>query len=174
MQKKMRIHDVPNISKEMKALYKKFLDSGDFAGILPDIDSFLNKYPYYREAIIFKARALMAIGRDNEALRHIKMAKRVEKAGLIGRFDEAEIYLRKKRKDDSINTYIQALEAYASELEDGIRDYLLCCNPETSDQIKEITCKALAEFFDNKFEYDSFEKLREKMNFLKDKMSYSY
>lgn len=57
----MRIKDAPNLSKEMKSLYGKFLDSGSFEEILPHIDAFIEKHPSYTEAIIFKARALMAI-----------------------------------------------------------------------------------------------------------------
>ena len=51
-----RVTDVPNISKEMKAIYGKFMDSGDFEEALPHIDAFLGKYPNYTEALVFKAK----------------------------------------------------------------------------------------------------------------------
>jgi len=53
-----RITYMPNISKEMKEIYGKFWGplNGNFMAILPIIDSFLEKYPYYTEALIFKAR----------------------------------------------------------------------------------------------------------------------
>ncbi len=142
-----RISDTPNISKEMKALYKKFWKTGDFVAILPHIDAFLSKYPHYREAMIFKARSLMAIGRNNEALRCIKMAKRVDEFGLIGRFDEAEIYLKKRKKEETIETYINAVKAYATELQNGIDSYTLSCNPDSGEKLKELTRQALSDFF---------------------------
>jgi hypothetical protein len=43
----MRINDAPNLSKEMKALYGKFLDSSNFEEILPHIDAFIEKHPPY-------------------------------------------------------------------------------------------------------------------------------
>lgn len=142
-----RITDTPNISNEMKALYKKFWKTGDFVEILPHIDAFIAKYPYYREALIFKARSLMAIGRNNEALRCIKAAKRIDQFGLIGRFDEAEIYLKKQKKDESIETYVNAVKAYATELQNGIDSYTLSCNPDSRERLKELTRQALSDFF---------------------------
>src|ERR1039457_4039861 len=97
-----RITDVPNTSKEMQKIYDKFWDvSGDFRTLLPRIDDFLQKYPNYTEALVLKARSLMGIGRNSEALKCLKMAKRVDKWRLIGRFDEAEIYLEKKKNEES-------------------------------------------------------------------------
>ncbi|MBI5657058.1 MAG: hypothetical protein HZC44_09720 [Geobacter sp.] len=142
-----RITDIPNISNEMKALYEKFWETGDFIGILPHIDAFLSKYPFYREALIFKARSLMAIGRNNEALRCIKMAKRIDEFGLIGRFDEAEIYLKKRKKDESIETYVEAVKSYATELQNGIDSFALSCNPENRERLKTLTRQALSDFF---------------------------
>lgn len=142
-----RITDIPNITNEMKALYDKFWETGDFVQILPHVDAFLVKYPYHREALIFKVRALLALGRNNEALRHIKMANRVDKFGLIGRFDEAEIYLRKSKKDESIETYVDAVKSYATELQNGIDSFALSCNAESRERLKELTRQALSDFF---------------------------
>lgn len=168
-----RITDIPNISNEMKALYEKFMDTGSFVEVLPHIDEFLAKYPYYREALIFKARSLMAIGRNNEALRFIKMAKRIDKYGLLGRFDEAEIYLQKKRKEETIETYVDAVQSYATELKNGIDSYALSCNSESRDRIKELTQQALAEFFLNDFENSPFKKLLSEMNKIKEKLEFN-
>ena len=168
-----RITDIPNISNEMKALYEKFWETGDFVEILPHIDAFLSKYPYYREALIFKARSLMAIGRNNEALRCIKMAKRIDEFGLIGRFDEAEIYLKKRKKDESIETYVNAVKAYATELQNGIDSYTLSCNPGNRERLKELTRQALSDFF-LKADGDvtPFERLASEVSSLKDQLEF--
>lgn len=168
-----RITDIPNISNEMKALYQKFWVTGDFVEILPHIDAFLVKYPYYREALIFKARALMALSRNNEALRCIKMAKRVDKFGLIGRFDEAEIYLKKKKKEESIETYVDAVKSYATELQNGIDSYALSCNSGSRERLKELTRQALSDFFLNVHEDDTpFEKLACEISKIKDELEF--
>ncbi len=155
-----RITDFPNISKEMKALYRKFMRSGNFEEIMPHIDKFLNKYPYYTEALIFKARALMALGRNNDALKCIKIAKRINKLQLIGRFDEAEIYLEKRKNADSIKAYVDAVKAYAIELKDGMDSYYLCCNSESKKKIRSLTQKALADFFAHDEKNKPFDKLQ--------------
>ncbi|MBK5275340.1 MAG: hypothetical protein JJE30_09855 [Desulfuromonadales bacterium] len=167
-----RITDIPNISSEMKVLYGKFIDSGSFVETLPHIDAFLDKYPYYREALIFKARALMALGRNNDALRCIKMAKRIDKFGLIGRFDEAEIYLQKKKKEQSIETYVDAVKSYATELKNGIDSYTLSCKSESRDRVKELTRQALTEFFLNDIENNPFEDLLTELGQIKDEMEF--
>jgi tetratricopeptide (TPR) repeat protein len=127
-----RISDTPNISKEMKAIYGKLLDKkGTFEAVLPLHDTFLEKYPYYTEALVFKARALMGLRRDSEAMKYLKMAKKIDKWRFIGRFDEAEIYLEKRKNEESIHAYVEAVRAYAVELKNGIDGYLLCCNSES-------------------------------------------
>ena len=157
-----RITDIPNISKEMLELYAKIIGLyGNFKAALPLIDAFLEKYPNYHEALIVKAQALMAIGRNSDALRYIKMAKRVDKRRLIGCFDEAEIYLEKKKVGISVETYVNAVRAYAIELKDGIDSYLICCKSEGRDKIKELTRQALTEFFDHNEENKPFEKLHD-------------
>ncbi len=168
-----RVTDVPNISKEMKAIYGKFIESGNFEEALPHIDAFLEKYPNYTEALVFKARALMALGRNNEALKCLKMAKRADKWRLIGRFDEAEIYLDKKKTEDSIKKYVEAIEAYATELKNGIDGYLLCCNPEARERIEEHTRSVLTEFFLKDTENAPFERLLAEISKIKDKLEYT-
>lgn len=168
-----RVTDVPNISKEMKAIYGRFMDCGNFEEVLPHIDAFLEKYPNYTEALVFKARALMALGRNNEALKCLKMAKRADKWRLIGRFDEAEIYLDKKKTEDSIKKYVEAVEAYATELKNGIDGYLLCCNPETRERIEELTRSALTEFFLKDTKNTPFERLLAEISKLKDELEYT-
>jgi len=168
-----RVTDVPNISKEMKAIYGKFMDSGNFEEAMPHIDAFLEKYPNYTEALVFKARALMALGRNNEALKYLKMAKRADKWRLIGRFDEAEIYLEKKKTEESIKKFVEAVEAYATELKNGIDCYYLCCNPEIRERIEELTRSALTEFFSKDTENTPFEKLLAEVSKIKDELEYT-
>jgi tetratricopeptide (TPR) repeat protein len=164
-----RISDIPNTSKEMQKIYEKYWDiSGDFRTFLPHIDDFLQKYPYYTEALVLKARSLMGIGRNNEALKCLKMAKRIDKWRLIGRFDEAEIYLEKRKNEESIKAYVEAVKAYAVELKNGMDSYQLCCNSESREKLKEITQQALADFFANDEENKPFEKLLDSFMQIKD------
>jgi hypothetical protein len=168
-----RITDTPNISKEMQAIYRQLRDSnGNFEAILPLLDKFILKYPYYTEAIIFKARALMAVGRNAEAHKYIKMVTRIDKWRLNGRFDEAELLLEKKKKEVSLDIYVGAVKAYATELKEGIDSYLICCNHESQDKIRELTQKALTEFFAQGTENDSFKKLLDDLIKIKNKIEH--
>ena len=124
----MKISDVPNISAEMDRLYEKYFeDPANATAILPLVDDFLAKYPTYTEALVFKARMLMVIGRNGEALLCLKAAKKIDRWLLVGRFDEAEIYLKKNKPEEALEIYINAIKAYASELSDGIDEFLLSC-----------------------------------------------
>lgn len=154
----------------MKKLYRQFWRTGNFEDILPHIDKFLDKYPYYTEALIFKARALMALNRNNEALKYIKIACRVDKLHLIGRFDEAEIYLEKKNNKESIEAYVEALKAYAVEMKDGMDGYLLCCNSDSKKKIRKLTQTALRDFFAHDEKNRPFEKLQKSLVQLKNKL----
>lgn len=153
----------------MQKIYDKFWNlSGDFRTLLPHIDEFLQKYPNYTEALVLKARSLMGIGRNNEALKCLKMAKRVDKWRLIGRFDEAEIYLEKRKNEESIKAYVEAIKAYAVELKNGMDSYQLCCNSESKEKLKELTQQALADFFAQDEENKPFEKLLDSFMKMKD------
>jgi tetratricopeptide (TPR) repeat protein len=164
-----RITDAPNISKEMQKIYDMFWDvSGDFKTLLPYIEEFLQKYPNYTEALILKARSLMGIGRNNEALKYLKMARRIDKWRLIGRFDEAEIYLEKRKNEESIKAYVEAVKAYAVELKNGMGSYQLCCNSESKQKLKELTQVALTDFFAHDEENKPFEKLLDRLIEMKD------
>lgn len=168
-----RITDTPNVSKEMQTIYKKLWDSnGNFKALLPDIDAFLDKYPIYTEALVFKARALMALGRNGDALRCIKIAKRIDKWRLIGRFDEAEIFLEKRKKELSVTMYVDTVKAYATELRDGIDGYLSCCSTEVEDRIKKLTKESLIEFLFNDGQDESFKKLQNSLLEMQDKMEH--
>ena len=168
-----KISDIPNISKEMKAIYGKLLEKkGSFEGVLPLLDAFLEKYPHYPEALVFKARALMGLGRDSEAMKYLKMAKKVDKWRLIGTFDQAEIHLQKRKNEESIKVYVEAVKAYATELKNGIDSYLLCCNSENAEEIRALTQEALMEFFANDDENKPFEKLTTEFMKMKDGFHY--
>lgn len=96
------------------------------------------------------------------------MAKRIDKWRLIGRFDEAEIYLEKRKNEESIKSYVEALKAYAAELKNGIHGYLLCCNAESREKLDGLTQAALAGFFAHDEENKPFDKLLDKFMEMKD------
>lgn len=168
-----RITDIPNVTKDMQAVYEKFMDSGgNFKDLLPHIDAFLEKYPYYVEALVLKARAFMALGRNADALKCLKMAKRADRWNLTGRFDEAEIFLGRNKKDESIAAYVAAVKAYATELKSGIESYLLSYDQESGDRIHAHTLLTLTDFFAHDEENRPFETLRDELEKLKDKLKH--
>jgi len=143
----MKISDVPNISAEMDQLYEKYFEyAANATAILSLVDDFLAKYPTYPEALVFKARMLMVIGRNGEALRCLKAAKKIDRWLLVGRFDEAEIYLWKNKPEAALEIYINAIRAYACELSDGIDEFLLSCNKESESIIRRKTKEALRKY----------------------------
>jgi tetratricopeptide (TPR) repeat protein len=143
----MKISDVPNISAEMDRLYEKYFEAdANATAILPLIDDFLSKHPTYPEALVFKARMLMVIGRNGEALRCLKAAQKIDRWLLVGRFDQAEIYLKKNKPEVALEIYINAVKAYASELSDGLDEFLSSCNNESKSIIKRKTKEALTKY----------------------------
>lgn len=168
-----RISDIPNITKEMKAIYGKiWASNGNFKAILPLLDKFLKKYPYYTEAWVLKARALMGIGRNAEAMRCLKTAKRIDEWKLIGRFDEAEIYLEKRKQEESIKIYVDAVKAYAVELKNGLDGYHLCLDSKRKAKIVKLTKKALNDFFTNDDKNRPFERLKKEFTKMKSEFRY--
>jgi hypothetical protein len=96
------------------------------------------------------------------------MASRVDKWRLVGRLDEAEILLDKKKNQESVEKYVESVKAYATELKNGIDSYLLGCNSENGDKIRNLTRTALAEFFLNDSDNQPFEKLLADVSEIKD------
>ncbi|NJL58529.1 MAG: hypothetical protein HC887_01645 [Desulfobacteraceae bacterium] len=104
---------------------------------------------------------MMGIGRNSDALRYIKMAKRADKWRLIGVLMKQKSICKKRKSDDSVESYVNAVKAYAIELKEGIDVFLLCCKSEGSDKIKELTRQSLTEFFVHDEENKPFEKLHD-------------
>jgi tetratricopeptide (TPR) repeat protein len=159
-----RLSDIPPIAKEMQSIYGAFLDSGgDFENTLCLLDDFLEKYPHYTEALVLKARALIAVGRRGDALKCLKMAKRIDKWNQNGRFDEAELYLERTNTDKSYETFVQAVKSYATDLKDGIDNFLLCCNSGNRNKIEAMTRKVLSQFFEKETDIKIFDQLQARL-----------
>ena len=90
----------PNLSEIFNnEVYKKYFDEGgNVQTALSLVNSFLNKYPYYPEAIIFKARMLIVAGELEHALEYLKIAKKIDKWRVVYSFDIAEILYKKGEK----------------------------------------------------------------------------
>jgi len=156
----MKISEVPNISAEMDRLYDKYFEADANANaILPLIDDFLTKYPTYPEALVFKARMLMVIGRNSEAQRYLKAARKIDRWFLIGRFDEAEIHSIHNKSESALEIYINAIEAYMTQLSQGIDNFLSSCDRESTKIIERKTKEALVKYLTEGQDSSVFEDL---------------
>jgi hypothetical protein len=62
----MKKKDSPDISEKFQKVYQKFFEiGGEPKKAIKIIDKFLENEPYYPEALIFKARMLLALGKNN-------------------------------------------------------------------------------------------------------------
>ncbi len=145
----MKTNSFPNTSKKFQNIYNRFFEiNGDPKKAIMLIDKFLKEEPYYPEALIFKARMLLALGKNNEAIKIIELAEKQDKWRLIGKFDKAEAYLEKGETEHSISEFISAIKSYQTEIKNGIESYLLSIvNQRNSNKIKEKVFECLALFW---------------------------
>ncbi|PIE55922.1 MAG: hypothetical protein CSA34_06430 [Desulfobulbus propionicus] len=145
----MKTNSFPDASRKFQNIYNKFFEiNGDPKEAIKIIDKFLKEEPYYPEALIFKARMLLALGKNNEAIKIIELAEKQDKWRLIGKFDKAEAYLEKGETEHSISEFINAIKCYQYEVKNGIESYLLSIvNQKESNKIKEKVLACLALFW---------------------------
>jgi len=97
----MQLKDYADLSQIFNnEIYKKYFDAGgNVQTALSSVNSFLEEYPCYPEAIIFKARMLIVEDKIDDTLEYLKIAERIDKWRVAYSFDIAEIYIKKvKRK----------------------------------------------------------------------------
>lgn len=90
------------------------------------VNEFLGQYPYYSEALVFKARMLIALSRDEEALEVLHTVKRIDERRIDYAFDEAEILYRFGRKFEAIQIIRSASEFLLKEALEGVENFLIC------------------------------------------------
>ena len=143
--------DSPNISKKFQKVYEEFFEiNGDPKLAIKLIDNFLKDVPHYPEALIFKARMLIALGKNDKALKVIQSAEKYDKWRLIGKFDKAEAYLEKNDKNKSIAAFINAITLYQDELQNGIDAFFLSfADSKEADKLKEKVFNYLSSYWEN-------------------------
>jgi hypothetical protein len=87
-------------------------------------DAFLARYPLYAEAHRFKAGMLLAKGRGREALRCLKVARRIDDWKIYG-FDEAEANYGIGRIDEAIRGLTAQIESLLDQIQFGTHVFLM-------------------------------------------------
>jgi hypothetical protein len=136
----------PKISKELRAIYKKYFDSGaDPSYGIELIDQFLINYPYYTEAILFKARMLIAMDKFKEAAKYINLIKILDEWSTSYIYDEAEL-LSHHDENIAIDYICQKLKLIIDSMSAGIRDFLIATNPDKRNEYKKKICADLIKY----------------------------
>jgi tetratricopeptide (TPR) repeat protein len=133
----VKLTDYPPLSHKFKQVYKKYFanNADPFEG-LKFVDDFLTKYPYYPEALVFKARMLIALSKNKEALQCLKAAQKIDEWRVIYAFDQAEILMQRDRQDEAIDCVWSAITSLLKEAMRGTSDYLLSINCSSDDRKK--------------------------------------
>jgi len=130
----MKLLDYPNLSNKFNKVYKKYLDHGADPQVgLNAVAIFLKKYPLYSEALIFKARMLIVLSKNKEAISYLKAAQKIDRWKVTSVFDEAEILYQWGKKEEAFQAVWRAVESIIGEATSGVENYLLSTNISTKD-----------------------------------------
>ncbi len=153
----MESSEYPYLSNLFKKnVYKKYFDCGGDPdkGILL-ADAFLDSWPYYPEALVFKARMLIVKGENEEASEFLKAARRIDEWRINYLFDEAEILYKAGRKSDASKCLRTAVESLLKEGLRGVKNFLLSvdhCETETRDTADRAIRKEMIRFLSDESE----------------------
>jgi len=141
-----KIHE---ISKQFQEVYDYYFENnGSPESAIERVNIFLKKYPYYSEAIIFKARMLIAIEKHKEALKLLKTAELIDRWRLDGKFDKAEVLLELNKKEESLELAADTINSYLKELQSGIESYVLSMdNQAIQKELEEVIFQHISLFF---------------------------
>ncbi|QTA84142.1 tetratricopeptide repeat protein [Desulfonema magnum] len=123
----MKLSDYPSLSDLFRNnVYKKYFDGGGDPnnGILL-VDAFLDSWPYYPEALVFKARMLIVKGENEKASEFLKAARKIDEWRINYLFDEAEILYKTGKKPDAVRCLRIATESLLKEGQRGVKNFLL-------------------------------------------------
>lgn len=117
----------PPLSKIFQdTVYQVYSDSGDSTIGLRAVNNFLDQYGPYAEALIFKARMLIAAGDDKQALGILHASKMIDEWKVEYAFDEAEILFRQGEKIEATHILATAIEFLLREALEGVENFLVC------------------------------------------------
>jgi hypothetical protein len=89
------------------------------------VNEFLDDYPFYPEALLFKARMLIALGRDKEALIWLETCEMFERWGITYSYDKAEVLFRIGKKIEATRLIRSEIEISLRNILEGIENFLL-------------------------------------------------
>ncbi|GBC59972.1 hypothetical protein DENIS_0914 [Desulfonema ishimotonii] len=158
----------PNLSEIFNnEVYKKYFDEGgNVQTALSLVNSFLNKYPYYPEAIIFKARMLIVAGELEHALEYLKIAKKIDKWRVVYSFDIAEILYKKGEKRKAIGYLKFAFESLFDEAIHGLENFLISIelNEDKENEAISFVKKEMIKYVKNDSESISLDRMLSMLN----------
>lgn len=141
-----------SLSDKLKEIYRQYLEDGggDPTLGLKLVTNLLTEYPYYTEALLFKARMLMARGCYEKAEECIKDIKRIDHWDKSYIYDEAELLYRKDAKA-GINYIHEQLEELIKDIVNGIDNFLLAANEDDREHIQSELLNAVITAFKAKW-----------------------
>jgi hypothetical protein len=89
------------------------------------VNEFLDDYLFYPEALLFKARMLIALGRDKEALIWLETCEMFERWGITYSYDKAEVLFRIGKKIEATRLIRSEIEISLRNILEGIENFLL-------------------------------------------------
>lgn len=126
----MTMLEINGISDRFKEdVYEKYIaHNGNVKYGLTVVDAFLKIYPYYPEALLFKARMLIALGRDDEALYWLETCEQYIHWNVECKYDKAEVLFKLGEKTESVTVITDKIEISLRDMLDGIENFLLGIN----------------------------------------------
>ncbi len=161
----MKLSEYPNLSvyfkKEVLNKYIEHDGNVEFAVTL--VDKFLSKYPYYSEALLFKARMLIALGKEKKALTLLNATKKIDEWKRDYTFDQAEILFKFGERVEAIEILKSSIELSLRDVLEGIENFLISIefNSKTIKPIQKMIKKEIIKSLSNKDYALDFEKLKQ-------------
>ena len=122
----MELSKYPNQSAHFKkTVLNKYVEhDGDVEFALTLVDKFLSKYPYYTEALLFKARMLIARGKDKKALTILKAIKKIDEWKIEYTYDQAEVLFKLGQKKEAAKILKSTIELSLRNILEGTENFL--------------------------------------------------
>jgi hypothetical protein len=115
-------HELAQEFRQRVAL-RSLREGGDPDVGLARADAFLERHPFYAQALIMKAHMFLAKGQGRPALRCSNVAKEIDAWKVYG-FDEAEARYALGRLDQAVETLTAQIESLMEEIQSGTKLFL--------------------------------------------------
>lgn len=133
----MKLRKYPRLSKKFNHIYKFYFEKGANPLLaLKKVNFFLKKYPLYPEALVFKARMLIALSKHKMAMRYLKIAQMIDEWNLVYAFDMAELLSLMKKNNHAIDIVLNTIKKLIQEALFGTENYLLSLHCSSKKKAK--------------------------------------